>query len=247
MNYALGCDISAWQGDVDFGMMKSAGADFVIVKASQGSGTNYAKSFIDNKFVRSWTMAKQTGLLRGAYHFLTWDVDPVIQADFFCNLLMEDPGDLPPAADFEWWKTTPGNALDILRKFCERINTNIRKTPAIYTATGFWNQFGSSDEYWAQYPLWVASWGKNDPSNPPSGPIMCKPWSTWTFWQTTSKGDGIKFGAVNSKQIDLNYFNGDAESLYKYAGATAPVHTPNIEERVTALEEKVDKLITGMI
>ena len=32
----LGCDISAWQGDVDFGVMKDAGAEFVICRKQIG-------------------------------------------------------------------------------------------------------------------------------------------------------------------------------------------------------------------
>src|SRR3990172_126632 len=42
-------------------------------------------------------------------------------------------------------------------------------------------------------------------------PLVPRPWSTtdhggWTFWQFTDHGDGYKYG-VESKEIDLNYFN----------------------------------------
>lgn len=37
MDTVLGCDVSHWQGEVDWTRMKPAGAQFVFVKVSQGS------------------------------------------------------------------------------------------------------------------------------------------------------------------------------------------------------------------
>jgi uncharacterized protein YgiM (DUF1202 family) len=43
----------------------------------------------------------------------------------------------------------------------------------------------------------------------------------WLFWQFTSKGDGPFYGA-ESPNIDLNYFNGDAEAFAARFGLPAP-------------------------
>ena len=218
MNYALGCDISRWQDDpttperVDFNQMVRGGASFVFLKASQST-------WKDSTFDYHWKASKEAGLLRGAYHFLTWD-NPIAQADFFSDLLAADQGELPPIADFEWWSVTPPNALDILAVFLERVNHNLKDTIGIYTSIGFWKPHGSTAGAWAHYPLWLAYWSSFKPTAP-------KPWTRWEFWQFTNKGGGYGFG-VESQQIDLNYFNGSVEDLYtKYS---TPDYTPPLTD-----------------
>ena len=43
-------------------------------------------------------------------------------------------------------------------------------------------------------------------------PRIPAPWTAWTFWQYTDKGNGLQYGA-ESLNIDLNYFNGDEEAF----------------------------------
>ena len=110
---AVGCDVSLYQNAistpqvVDFAKMKANGATFVIIKASQA---NWA----DRDMVMNWANAKKAGILRGAYHFLVWDVDPIKQAEYFCQLCQYDPPELGLFCDFEWWSAVPGNAMAIL-------------------------------------------------------------------------------------------------------------------------------------
>lgn len=218
----LGTDISLWNDNnstsqtVDFKKMYDAGARFTFIKASQAT-------FTDQDFVVNWKNAKEAGMLRGAYHFLTWNVDASKQAAYFVDLLNSDKGELPPVVDFEWWSQTPSNALSILKTFVEKVKQYYPKQ-IIYTAPGFWNQYGSSDNYWSQYDLWVAHWRVTIP-------LVPKPWNTYTFWQYTDKGDGAKYGA-ESPNVDINYFNGTLDDLYVYAGL----------KRVLSLEEKVNIL-----
>ncbi len=214
---ALGCDISLYQNAVstpqvvDFAKMKAAGASFVIIKASQA---NWA----DRDMVLNWANAKRAGILRGAYHFLTWDVDPIKQAEYFCQLCQYDPPELGLFADFEWWGVVPPNALAILDAFCSRVELRIGKC-GVYTAPGFWQPNGNQDPKWVKRPLWQAQWGVTKPDT-------MKPWPTWTFWQKTNKGDGLRYGC-ESLQVDMDEFNGDEVALYKYAGLTPPA--PNAE------------------
>lgn len=47
-------------------------------------------------------------------------------------------------------------------------------------------------------------------------PLIPPIWQDWTYWQFTDDGDGTLFG-VESREIDLNYFNGsEAEFLARY-------------------------------
>ena len=235
MDYAIGCDISRWQDkldtpeQVDFTKMMSAGASFVFLKASQ-------TTWKDRTFDYHWQASQEAGLLRGAYHFMTWS-DPIAQADYFSNLLRDDPGELPPIADFEWWKTTPPNAAGLLAQFIAQVERNLGIVPGIYTAPGYWNPHGSKNAFFARSPLWIAWWIRGWRSWVPGNwtPKPPKPWSTWEFWQFTNKGDGAAHG-VESDQIDMNRYNGTLDELIaKYGGgAVAPVETTN--------EEKVDIL-----
>lgn len=232
MDKVLGIDVSFWQDDnktvnykVDFRKAAAAGARFVFVKVSQ---RNYA----DEDFRDYWKAAKEAGLLRGGYHFLTWDYNPKEQARVFWSLIKDDPGELPPVCDFEWWGNTPQNALVFLDQFVTVLEGLANKPPAIYTNYYFWKDYGSRDERWRRYPLWLAYYG------PPSGLRVPPPWMDWTFWQFTSKGDGQRFGA-ESKNIDLNYFNGNEEELLVMAGRKRLL---TLEERVLQLENRMAEL-----
>ena len=88
------------------------------------------------------------------------------------------------------------------------------KEIAIYTAYYYWRDNAPNAttqaanlEYFHQYPLWIANYGTIEP-------LVPLPWKKgeWLFWQYTEVGDGKLFG-VESKGIDLNYFNGDLAAL----------------------------------
>lgn len=219
----IGCDVSVWQDNnstaqqIDFAKMKSAGASFVFIKSSQGS-------WADQDIIYNWTNAKRAGILRGAYHFLTFDVSPIVQAEYFWSLLRSDPGELPLVVDFEMRSAglTRARASSDLKLFCDRLTQISGKRPMIYTSYGYWNEFGTSDISWTIYPLWVAHYTAS------ANPTIPLPWQRWLFWQYTSHGDGPKFGA-ESLNIDMNYFYGTIEQLYALAGTTPPPATWEVE------------------
>ena len=222
MTNALGTDISLYQNAIstpqyiNFDTMKKNGASFVIIRASQAT-------YVDRDMVWNWANAKVAGILRGAYHFLTWDIDPNKQADFFCDLVKYDPPELGLFADFEWWSTVPNNAMAILDAFCTRVESRIGKC-GVYTAPGFWQPNGNQDPKWIKRPLWQAQWGV-------SAPTVMKPWKDWTFWQYTSKGDGLAYGC-ESLSVDMDHFNGSEAALLKYANVTptAPPVVPSTDK-----------------
>ncbi|KAI0441802.1 glycoside hydrolase superfamily [Xylaria telfairii] len=63
-----GFDISHYQSSVNFASAYSAGARFVIIKATEGT------TYIDPSFSSHYTGATNAGLIRGGYHFahLLW-------------------------------------------------------------------------------------------------------------------------------------------------------------------------------
>lgn len=64
-----GIDISAHNGTIDFGKVKKAGYDFVIIKATEGT------DFKDSMFSDNLRRAREAGLKVGAYHFFRFDTD----------------------------------------------------------------------------------------------------------------------------------------------------------------------------
>lgn len=228
-----GIDVSHWQNDkstaqkIDFKKAKAAGAEFVFIKVSE-------RGSIDLDFEYNWQAAKDAGLLRGGYHFLRWNLTGLIQARIFCDIMKDDPGELPPVADYEAPPLSrpgkdplyPSNSL--LDQFLVEVESITNRRPMIYTSFGYWNTHGKMrgtnkfDAKWSYYPLWVAHYTKADKPKIPS------PWKDWVFWQYSATGNGPKYGA-ESKSIDLNWFNGDLIDLYALAeqGETNPPDQPD--------------------
>jgi lysozyme len=241
MTKIIGTDVSHWQDNkltsilIDFAKMKAAGASFAFIKSSQAT-------FTDSRFVTSWRDSKAAGLPRGAYHYLDWTKPALDQANYFCDLLLQNgPGDLPPVCDYEERKGIPhaGRARSELKVFLERVTSRLGVKPVIYTAPSYWAEFGSADQYWAQYDLWIAHY------TTAAQPITPKPWKMWHFWQFTDREDGIKFGA-ESKQIDMNYWHGTAEQLREYAGVGAPEPPEPPEPPVSEWNLALDAAIAEM-
>lgn len=223
----LGIDVSTWQDaestpqHVDFTKAAAMGDRFVFVKSSQAL-------FVDTDWVWNWKPAKEAGLLRGAYHFLTWNVPGVKQAEFMWNVIQNDPGELPMVADYEYQLGTSSTsmALGVLYSFLERIHTLSGRLPIIYTSWGFWRSYGSKSLEYALYPLWLAQYTTS------MYPTVPAPWKEYRFWQYTDKGDGKAHG-MESAGLDMNRFAGTYADLLTFAG---------MKKAEPTYEQKVDKL-----
>ncbi|MGD8403461.1 MAG: SH3 domain-containing protein [Anaerolineales bacterium] len=222
MGNALGPDVSFYQDDastpqrIDFKKMNQA-ADYVIIRAGQNL-------WPDRDIKHNWSASKAAGLPRGSYWFYDSRAEPKRQAEKWVETLDGDLGELPMFADIE---ETYGGQYAGWRKwydFLERLKELVgQKEIAIYTAYYYWRDNAPNPdtepqnlEYFHQYPLWIANYNVTTPRVP-------KPWDTdeWLFWQFTESGDGELYG-VESKEIDLNYFNGDAVAFRERFGLDQP-------------------------
>jgi GH25 family lysozyme M1 (1,4-beta-N-acetylmuramidase) len=68
-----------------------------------------------------------------------------------------------------------------IRQFMIEAQVKTGRKPVIYTTTAWWKACTGNSAAFGSYPLWIASYGKGDPALPAR-------WSTYTFWQHTSKG-----------------------------------------------------------
>lgn len=221
MQFVHGPDVSFYQDDpatpqgIRFDVMRAAGAGFVIIRAGQ-------RTWADRDVKENWAAAKNI-LPRGAYWFYDSREDPKKQAELWLSLLNGDLGELPLCCDFEdnyggqfggwrnWYdfivrlqELAPGKQIVIYTGYYYWIENTIQKGISIQQLNWF-----------AQFPLWIAHYRVEKPMVP-------IPWMDWTIWQYTDKGNGPRYG-VESLNIDLNYFNGDAEAFARFAGAVLPV------------------------
>jgi GH25 family lysozyme M1 (1,4-beta-N-acetylmuramidase)/predicted lipoprotein with Yx(FWY)xxD motif len=222
MKKVVGADVSFYENDpqtpeaLDFNKMKKA-ADFVIIRAGQNL-------WPDPDFEENWLASRQAGLPRGSYWYYDSRIDPGRQADLWYQLLDGEFGELPLFADFEesfdgrykGWR----NWYDFLEHLRSLVGD---KEIGIYSSYSYWRDNApralvQNDqlEYFHRYPLWIANYGVQKPAVP-------KPWGAdeWLFWQFSEVGNGRAYG-VESKGIDLNYFNGDLQAFQHRFKLPAP-------------------------
>lgn len=244
-------DISRWQIIDDYDLLAQR-TDGGFIKATEGV-------FKDNRFLTHWSETKKAGVKRGAYHFWQPGLDSKQQARFFYDTVLSsgDLGELLPALDIE----RPGRGIDV-RTCIEEIERLFGRTPLIYTSAYSWGDDRlSGDKTWGRtYPLWIANYITNDfnpdtkeidllhwsedlidrhvkPYIKPNKPYLPPTWKNdgWKIWQVYQIGDGRDWGTrwPDSKQIDLDVFDGTLEELLELSGATAE----QIEGITTATQE----------
>ena len=187
---AEGIDVSLYQGVIDWTLVKIQKM-FAFIKATQGN------DIVDPKFDTNWMGAKVAGVLRGAYHYYKFGVDPTAQANLFCSKLSADKGELQPVVDVED-TTAPADATQ-LKQFIDLVTSRLGVKPIIYTGAWFWNnaRWGGAVTWAKDYDLWVANYGVTTPTLPTD-------WTTYKYWQYSNAG---AVAGISGK-VDLDQFNG---------------------------------------
>ena len=194
-----GIDISHYQDRINWSILRNATIQgqplrFVIIKATEGV------SIIDENFNDNIYQAHQNGLVCGAYHFFTPDVDAARQAHFFLKQVHLQAGDLPPVLDIE--KAGDLSVAQLRRAaktWLDIVEQYYGVKPILYTGHNFKQEY-LSDNAFDSYPYWIAHYYVDHLTY--TGP--------WTFWQYTDVGhiDGI------SGYVDFDIFNGTLEELH---------------------------------
>lgn len=203
-HYAVhGVDVSRWQGDIDWVKLRSQGANFAYIKATDGG------DHLDPMFRHNWKAAKAAGVKRGAYHFFYWCRVASEQADWFIRHVPKDPDALPPVIDVEYnhqsdckMRLSRAKVLEKMQVFMDRLERHYGKRPVIYTAPDFYadNLQGA----FTNYPFWLRAVAQH--------PSKVYPNRKWVFWQYS--GSGLSQG-VNEK-IDLNVFRGSVDDWHDW-------------------------------
>ena len=209
-----GIDVSAWQGQIDWGAVQRSGRLFAFAKATEGA------TFVDRTFAANRAAMGQAGLvLRGFYHFARPDRNTAAAeaANFLRTVGPLGPGEVA-VLDIE---VTPGPGIgDWAAEWLSRVHQATGRVPLIYSYQSYLYEIPTSRL--TPYPLWVAAWGDDNGQVPTTQPRTDR-WSRWTFWQYTSKArvPGV------STQVDDNLFNGTPAELAALGGAVpAPPADP---------------------
>ncbi|SHJ07356.1 glycoside hydrolase family 25 protein [Flavobacterium terrae] len=199
-----GIDISHFQGDeIDYLNKKGSQLDFVICKATEGL------TYTDPDFKSNWSMIKERGFVRGAYHFYHCADDPILQANYYLSVIGNlSSTDFPPIVDFEENSIDAGcnksNLQKNLLQFLSILEQKTGRKPILYTDTNIGNA-EIKDPAFANYKLWIADY------NPGVSAAVPSVWKTtsWTIWQKTQSY------SLDNYTNDFDVFNGDSETFAK--------------------------------
>jgi lysozyme len=220
-----GIDVSAYQNPVNWATVANSGIYYAFAKATEG------ETFVDPSFATNWATMRSAGIIRGAYHFFRPGKDPRTQANNFLKALTPtlDGSDLPPVLDLEVLDNlTPGVVLDRANQWLKIIESATGRKPIIYTFPVFWEERLGNPTQLANYPLWVANFGTQDPYVPSA-------WKDWAFHQFSESGTvaGI------ASNVDLNQFNGNHDDLQKLLTSKILLRQGATGQVVVELQQKL--------
>ena len=193
-----GVDVSSYQGEVDWGLLRRQGVDFAFIKATEGSGLT------DSRFSANWAGAREAGVLAGAYHFFSYDSPGAGQAARFCSVVPVQAGSLPPVVDIEFYgpyleqPKDPEEVWPILDELLAALEAHYGCKPILYVTERSYRLY--VEDRYPDCPLWV------------SMPVAAPVWRNWTFWQYSHTGELAGYTGAQ-RYIDMNVFRGTREEL----------------------------------
>ena len=207
-----GPDVSRWNPLRNWQAVKEGGASFAYCKATHGRSK-------DPAFIKNWVEIREAGLYRGAYHWLSPEINLELQADaVFSAVGVLQPGDLPVAIDCErdglGVDGLPGTADDVratddmFHRFARLVEERTGRAPMGYSYSYY-----LTDRRVASHglPLWIADYRSGPPTLPDD-------WPGYAFHQFI--GDAGRCPGVQGP-CDLSRFNGGLEGLQRMAGLWA--------------------------
>lgn len=211
-----GIDVSGWQKGIN---LKEVPADFVIVKATQGT------TFVNSDCDRAYQQAKEAGRLLGVYHYFSGG-DPAAEAEFFVKNVKGYVGEAILVLDWEGHqnaKFSQGPA--VAKPFLDKVKELTGVRPLIYMSKSVcrahdWSAVAS------EYALWVAQYADNNTTGYQSNPWTDnKGYGAWNgpvIFQYSSSGRLAGY----SENLDINIAYMDAAAWKAYAKGSGASQTP---------------------
>lgn len=243
-----GLDLSVHNGSVDFGAIKAAGHDFVILRAGYGSSISQK----DTKFEEYYKAAKAAGLKVGAYwySYALSAAEGTAEAKTFLEAVKGKTFEYPVYIDMEdadAYKKKhgmPSNATlcAICENFCKYVEDKGYYVGVYASESWFSNQLKNMSK---AYDRWVANWGTNN------GNLQSDKSISYNLHQFTS------MYYLGDKRFDRNIAYCDYAAVIKEKGlngfskesnnASSPASTPatpsgtTLELAVGVMQDKYGK------
>lgn len=188
-----GVDVSHFQGNIDWEVLKDQGISFSYIKATEGSG------HVDTRLDANYQGAKEAGIIYGFYHFLSLESAPETQMENFKAAVGSFEMDLVPAIDVEWYGNMRDNppdkakVLDTLTKMISLMEEEYGQKPVIYTTQNFFIKYLSGVDLGT--PMWIRN-------------VYFYPIQDFVIWQYTDRAvmDGY---SGQEKYIDRDVISRD--------------------------------------
>jgi GH25 family lysozyme M1 (1,4-beta-N-acetylmuramidase) len=195
--------VDVYWGDTveDLGAAKAAGVFGIIHKASEGTTITNQEVY---KRVRQ--MAKDAGLLWGAYHF-NGKQKPKAQVDFFMKCADPDENTMMM---FDWEANKMG--LRAAEDFVGQLDAALERPCSIYSGNDAKEKIVGVNELLGKHKLIICQYGPR--------PKIQKSWKDWFLWQYTD-GTTKSYGprsvpgipGNSNRQLDCNWYRGTLEQL----------------------------------
>lgn len=184
-------DISTWQGYVDFNKVKSAGYNYVILRA--GFGREYSQK--DNTFERNYANAKAAGIKVGVYWFSysTSPSDAYREANACLYCLNGKRLDMPVYYDLEYqpaMSMSNSNYTQMALNFCSTIKKAGYKSGVYSSASVYGYLLNRQTLINNGVSIWNAQWSSYCS-------VPCD------IWQYSEKG---QVNGINTS-VDMNYIH----------------------------------------
>lgn len=200
-----GIDVSGWQPGVNWAAQYNQGSRFAYVKATEST------TFTNKLFGEQYSGARNSGMIRGAYHFATPSTSTgAEQARYFVangGGWSADGMTLPPLLDVEHnpypslgnscYNMSQSQMVNWIREFSNTMKSLTGRVPAIYTTTSWWNLCTGNNAGFSDHALHLARYA-TAPGALPTG------WNTYSIWQYSATGPFVG---------DSNVWNGSYEQL----------------------------------
>ncbi len=228
----LGVDVSRWQGVIDWPRLAAQGVKWAAMRASVGS------YYTDRTFEYNFDQATAAGILPFAYHVVNPN-NPV--KDQLTRYRLSLDGRKPVMTVIDAELSGSVSNISLRRRYVwffrdGRDDRDFGSQWIMYTNASFAETHlknGYQGFLWSEnIPLWIASYGPNDGTRPPTPPYPTLPyqWDKWLAWQYTDKGklDGVGSTNIDLDLMDLTFYNNlrSRSGIPERGGETPPVAPP---------------------
>ncbi|WP_295118600.1 GH25 family lysozyme [uncultured Leifsonia sp.] len=196
-----GVDVSSYQGRIDWPVLSRQGIDFAIIKATEGSSDQ------DERFAANWRDARASGLVVGAYHFLSFDSSAERQAANIFRTVPVVAGTAPLTVDVELYGAylshppSRERVRSILDPLLDAIEKHYGRPAILYATSTAYHRY-LADAY-PDNPIWYRSVAL---------PPLLPDGRHWTFWQYS---DRERLAGYDGEEafIDMDAFGGSRQAL----------------------------------